>query len=84
MLRGAIMEEHLQGRKGVPDTLLRYNLEDVVNLERLAQLAHNPMLMTIPIPVELLAPRERVSLPYQHDESVVEELVAEASRNPYR
>jgi uncharacterized protein YprB with RNaseH-like and TPR domain len=78
-----LWNKHLQGRKGALDTLLRYNLEDVVNLERLAQLAYNSMLASVPIPVEPLALSERVPSPYQHDEGLIEEVVAEASRSPY-
>jgi uncharacterized protein YprB with RNaseH-like and TPR domain len=78
-----LWKKHLQGRKGALDTLLRYNLEDVVNLERLAEFAYNLMAATIPIPVERLAPNQRLAPPYQCDESLIEEVVAEATRNPY-
>ena len=78
-----LWKKHLQGRRGALDTLLRYNLEDVVNLERLVQLAYNSMLASVPIPVERLAPNERPALPYRHDEGLIGEVVAEASRNPY-
>jgi hypothetical protein len=78
-----LWKKHLQGRRGALDTLLRYNLEDVVNLERLAQLAYNSMLATIPIPVEPLALSEGVRPPYQHDEGLIEEVVGEASRSLY-
>jgi hypothetical protein len=75
-------KKHLQGRKGALDAL-RYSLEDVVNLERLAQLAYNSMLASVPIPVERLASNERPALPSRYDEGLIKEVVAEASGSPY-
>ena len=77
-----LWHRHLRGRKHALETLLRYNLEDVVSLERLAQLAYNLMLKHIPIPVEEIPLSARPAIPHSFDESLVHE-VARQSANRY-
>ena len=43
-----------QGNRQALDTLVRYNLEDVVNLQYLADIAYNEAVAKLPIKVEPL------------------------------
>jgi len=49
-----LWHEYQQGNKPALDTLIRYNLEDVVNLQYLADVAYNEAVARLPIKVESL------------------------------
>jgi hypothetical protein len=68
---------HLSGRTGALETLVRYCLEDVVNLEPLLAHAYNRLAEALPIAVPPLAPRPRPVIPYRADAELVRELRGE-------
>jgi len=52
---------------GYEDTLVRYNVEDMVNLQYLADVAYNEALAKLPIRIEPLAVRSKhtVGTPFE-------------------
>ncbi len=58
------------------ETLLAYNVEDVVNLEYLMHKAYNLKLRDIPFDVAQLAIPSRPSIPYKPDMTVVKRLLS--------
>ena len=79
-----LWRKHLQGRRHALETLLRYNLEDVVSLESLAQLAYNLMLKQIPIPVSEIPLSARPEIPLSFDESLVHEVARQSAARYWR
>jgi len=68
------------GDQRVLDTLLAYNIEDTVNLERLAVEAFNRNVMLTPFATDLtIAWPELPSLPYSADSKIVDQLKSFAS-----
>ncbi len=71
-----LWHEYKRGHKGALDTLIRYNLEDVVNLQFLADHVYNKSISGLPVTVESLPEPEKWQLdnmPY--DEELVEYLL---------
>jgi uncharacterized protein len=71
-----LWREYKRGHKGALDTLVRYNLEDVVNLQYLADRVYNTSLSRLPLPVNTLPEPQKWrldDLPY--DQELVEYLV---------
>lgn len=64
-----LWRKYQQGNRAALDTLVRYNLEDVVNLQYLADVAYNEAVATLPIKVEPLPLHEkfRVDTPFDPD-----------------
>ncbi|MFC2122371.1 ribonuclease H-like domain-containing protein [Bacteroidota bacterium] len=58
--------EYQRGNKTALDTLVRYNLEDVVNLQYLADVAYNEALTRLPISIDPLPlhPKYEVDTPF--------------------
>ena len=58
--------EYQRGNKAALDTLVRYNLEDVVNLQYLADVAYNEALTRLPINIDPLPlhPKYKVDTPF--------------------
>ncbi len=58
--------EYQRGSSAALDTLIRYNLEDVVNLQCLTDVAYNEALARLPIRVEPLSvhPKYVVDTPF--------------------
>jgi len=61
--------EYQRGNRAALDTLIRYNLEDVVNLQYLADIAYNGAVARLPIKVEPLPVHEKfvVDTPFDPD-----------------
>jgi len=61
--------EYQRGNRAALDTLVRYNLEDVVNLQYLADIVYNEALAKLPISVEPLPihPKYAVNTPFDPD-----------------
>ena len=61
--------EYRRGSRAALDTLIRYNLEDVVNLQYLADIAYNEALAKLPIRLEPLPvhPKYEVDVPFDPD-----------------
>jgi len=64
-----LWHEYQRGNKAALDTLARYNLEDVVNLQYLADVAYNEALARLPIQVEPLPVHSKyaVDMPFDPD-----------------
>ena len=64
-----LWHEHQRGNKTALDTLVRYNLEDVVNLQYLADIAYNESVAKLPIKVGSLDVHEKfiVDTPFDPD-----------------
>lgn len=67
LLAVLVWREYERGSTTALDTLVRYNLEDVVNLQYLADVAYNEALAKLPIRVEPLAVRSKhaVGTPFE-------------------
>jgi uncharacterized protein YprB with RNaseH-like and TPR domain len=64
-----LWQEYKKGNQAALDTLIRYNLEDVVNLKDIIELAYNMAIEGLPIIVKPLrwGPRPRLDLPYDSE-----------------
>lgn len=69
---------HLRGHPRARETLVRYCLEDVVNLEPLMVETFNRFAAALPIDVPMLAPGPRPELGVRADEALVASLVGRA------
>lgn len=67
-----LWQEHLRGITGALETLVRYNLEDVVSLKPLAELAYNMRLADLPLSVPPLPVEERMPLDIPFDSHLIE------------
>jgi len=74
-----LWEEYQKGNKHALSTLLRYNLEDAVVLQSLAEAVYNESSSNLPVPVRKLVPGKipQVDIPY--DEELVRKLANKRS-----
>ncbi len=72
-----LWEEYQKGNKKALETLLRYNLEDVVVLQSLAEAVYNEASSSLPIPVTRLLPARRPVIDTPYDEDLVRRLARE-------
>lgn len=71
-----LWREYKRGNKAALDTLIRYNLEDVVNLQYLAGKVYNMSIAALPIAVDALPETEKYYLDdIPFDEELVEYLL---------
>jgi uncharacterized protein YprB with RNaseH-like and TPR domain len=70
-----LWREYKRGNKSALDTLIRYNLEDVVNLQYLADAVYNMAASRLPIPVDRLPEPRKYVLEHRYDAELVEYLV---------
>ena len=66
---------HRAGREGALETLVRYCLEDVVNLSPLLVHAYNRLVAPLPIPVPPMESAGRPHIPHRGDTELVRELL---------
>lgn len=69
-----------RGEPGALDTLLRYNLEDVVHLPTLLATVYNAAVERLPFPVTPAAVPNPPAIPFHYDESVILRVLAETGR----
>lgn len=69
-----LWEEFEKGNKKALNTLLRYNLEDAVVLQSLAEAVYNESVRKLPVPVEELRPAKRIKVDVPYDEELVRKL----------
>lgn len=64
-----LWREYQRGSSSALNTLIRYNLEDVVSLQYLADIAYNETVARLPIKVKPLSPHEKfaVDIPFDSD-----------------
>jgi uncharacterized protein YprB with RNaseH-like and TPR domain len=66
-----LWQEHRAGNPTALDTLVRYCLEDVVNLMPLLALAFNRLTAPMPLPIAPIEAAERPAIPYGADAELV-------------
>ncbi len=73
-----LWQEHLSGNRHALETLIRYNLEDVVNLRYLAEVTYNMALARLPVALEPLVvrPEHELEMPYEADAVLLRRLRA--------
>lgn len=71
-----------RGEPGALETLLRYNLEDVVHLPTLLATVYNAAVERLPFPVAPAAVPDPPAIPFAYDESVILRVLAETGRRP--
>ena len=69
-----LWEEYEKGNKKALNTLLRYNLEDVVVLQSLAEAVYNESTRKLPLPVKELRPGRIPLIDIPYDEELVRKL----------
>jgi hypothetical protein len=69
-----LWREYKRGNKAALETLVRYNLEDVVNLQYLADFVYNSAVAKLPIPIERLPEPQKFVLDDPYDPELVEYL----------
>ncbi len=72
-----LWREYRRGNKAALDTLVRYNLEDVVNLQYLADFVYNTAVAKLPIQVETLPEPQKYVLDDPYDPDLVEYLTTQ-------
>ena len=74
-----LWREYKRGNRAALDTLIRYNLEDVVNLQYLADKVYNTNIARLPIAVSPLPEPEKYCLDdFPFDEDLVEYILGQA------
>ena len=71
---------HQQGVPGALETLLRYNLEDVVHLPTLLALVYNTRAQQTPFSLDLIVPPPLPEIPFGFDEAVIHRTLADTGR----
>jgi len=71
---------HEQGEVGALETLLRYNLEDVVHLPQLLAVVYNTRIQRLPFPLPPLEPPPSPRIPFGFDPSLIFRTLAETGR----
>lgn len=73
---------HERGEIGALETLLHYNLEDVVHLPALLAEVYNTSIQQLPFPVEPVTLPEPPPIPFRPDESIMLRVLADTGRLP--
>ena len=71
---------HEQGEVGALETLLRYNLEDVVHLPQLLAVVYNTRIQRLPFPLPPIEPPPSPRIPFGFDPSLIFRTLAETGR----
>ena len=71
-----------RGESGALETLLHYNLEDVVHLPALLAKVYNTSIQQLPFPVEPVTLPDPPPIPFQPDESIMLRVLADTGRLP--
>lgn len=75
-----LWQYHCQGVPGALETLLRYNLEDVVHLPALLALVYNTRIQHLPFPVAPMIPPSVPTLSYGFNEALIHRTLADTGR----
>lgn len=73
---------HEQGVAGALETLLRYNLEDVVHLPALLAVVYNVRTQGLPFPISPMASSPTPPIPFTCNEALIHRALAETGRWP--
>lgn len=74
MMAVRLWHAHLRGDSRALPALLRYNIEDAVNLRWLMDRAYNLCVQRLPIPVAPVAEEDRLTIDMPFEASIIEEL----------
>lgn len=77
-----LWQYYQRGQAGALETLLRYNLEDVVHLPALLAEVYNASIRRFPFPVEPVTIQDPPAIPFRYDEFVIRRVLADAGRLP--
>ena len=75
-----LWREYKAGNKRALDTLIRYNMEDVVNLRYLIEVAYNQAVARLPIMVEPIPVHQKWNLDIPFDPDLIQKLRSEVER----
>jgi hypothetical protein len=75
-----LWQYHLQGVPGALETLIRYNLEDVVHLPHLLALVYNARVQHLPFPVEPMPAPSTPSIAFGFNEALIYRTLADTGR----
>ena len=73
---------HERGETGALETLLHYNLEDVIHLPALLAEVYNTSIQHLPFPVEPVTIPDPPPIPFHSDESIILRVLADTGRLP--
>lgn len=72
-----LWRKYLEGDERALPALVRYNIEDVVNLKYLMEFGYNRMTRSFPIPIDHLEPGREIKIDVPFDPNVVQEIKGE-------
>jgi uncharacterized protein YprB with RNaseH-like and TPR domain len=75
-----LWQYHEQGIKGALETLLRYNLEDVIHLPTLLALVYNSRIQKLPFTLSPLVVPPLPTIPFHFSETLIYRALAETGR----
>ncbi|MBI3302892.1 MAG: hypothetical protein HYZ72_12575, partial [Deltaproteobacteria bacterium] len=75
-----LWQYHEQGEEGALETLLGYNLEDVVHLPTLLALVYNSGIQRLPFTLPQVAPPSTPAIPFGFNEALIYRALAETGR----
>ena len=74
-----LWRKHLEGDERALPALVRYNIEDVVNLKYLMEFGYNRMTRSLPIPIDYLEPGRAIKIDVPFDPNVVQDITGQMS-----
>lgn len=75
-----LWQHYLQGEEGALETLLRYNLEDVMHLPSLLAVVYNTYIQRMPFALSALEPPCLPAIPFGFSEALIYRVLAETGR----
>ena len=72
-----LWRKYLEGDERALPALIRYNIEDVVNLKYLMEFGYNRMIEFFPIAIDYLEPGREIKIDVPFDASIVQEIKGE-------
>ncbi len=79
-----LWREHMRGSPTALNTLIRYNLEDVVNMQFLADVAYNQAVLQLPIKVDVIPVHPKYEVDTTFDSELVSYLKDSMTDYSYR
>jgi len=75
-----LWQYHEQGEAGALETLLRYNLEDVIHLPQLLALVYNTRIQRLPFLLPSIEPPPSPVIPFGYNSTLISRALAETGR----
>ena len=73
-LATVLWRKYLAGDARALQALIRYNIEDVVNLKYLMEFGYNRIIELFPIPIDYLKPEKKIKIEVPFDPGIVQEI----------